>query len=58
MLVESEDQPDRVLLDTRVGKEDGFHKQQGTLGIGYMSLPGVVQSLTVISLPRNSNRMD
>ncbi|KAI0380022.1 DUF625-domain-containing protein [Hypomontagnella monticulosa] len=31
VIVESEDQPDRVLLDTRVCKEDGFHKQQETL---------------------------
>ncbi|PGG98601.1 hypothetical protein AJ80_09510 [Polytolypa hystricis UAMH7299] len=29
--VESEDQPDRVLLETRVSKEDGYQKQQETL---------------------------
>ncbi|KAI0117191.1 DUF625-domain-containing protein [Daldinia grandis] len=31
VVVESEDQPDRVLLETRICKEDGFHKQQETL---------------------------
>ncbi|KAI0852694.1 DUF625-domain-containing protein [Daldinia vernicosa] len=31
VIVESEDQPDRVLLETRICKEDGFHKQQETL---------------------------
>ncbi|KAJ5919702.1 hypothetical protein N7454_009537 [Penicillium verhagenii] len=29
--VESEDQPNRVLLETRIGKEDGYQKQQETL---------------------------
>ncbi|KAH9909051.1 DUF625-domain-containing protein [Xylariomycetidae sp. FL2044] len=29
--VESEDHPERVLLETRICKEDGFHKQQETL---------------------------
>ena len=29
VVVESEDQPDRVLLETRICKEDGFQKQQG-----------------------------
>ena len=27
--VESEDQPDRLLLETHICKEDGFQKQQG-----------------------------
>ncbi|KAI0482719.1 DUF625-domain-containing protein [Xylariaceae sp. FL0804] len=31
VIVESEDQPDRILLETRIFKEDGFHKQQETL---------------------------
>ncbi|CAJ2501518.1 Uu.00g043710.m01.CDS01 [Anthostomella pinea] len=31
VIVESEDQPDRVLLETRICKDDGFHKQQETL---------------------------
>ncbi|KAI2618876.1 DUF625-domain-containing protein [Hypoxylon sp. NC1633] len=31
VFVESEDQPDRVLLETRIYKEDSFHKQQETL---------------------------
>jgi protein phosphatase 4 regulatory subunit 3 len=30
VLVQSEEQPDRVLLETRICKEDGFQKQQGT----------------------------
>ncbi|KAL1967700.1 hypothetical protein VTN77DRAFT_2957 [Rasamsonia byssochlamydoides] len=29
--VESEDQPDRVLLETKIGKEEGYQKQQETL---------------------------
>ncbi|KAI0132308.1 component of IIS longevity pathway SMK-1-domain-containing protein [Xylariales sp. AK1849] len=31
VVVESEDQPERVLLETRISKGDGFHKQQETL---------------------------
>lgn len=27
--VESEDQPNRVLLETRISKDDGYQKQQG-----------------------------
>lgn len=27
--VESEDQPERMLLETRIGKDDGYQKQQG-----------------------------
>lgn len=27
--VESEDQPDRLLLDTKIVKDDGYQKQQG-----------------------------
>ncbi len=30
-MVESEDQPERLLLETRICREDGFQKQQGTL---------------------------
>lgn len=30
VIVESEDQPDRLLLETKIQKEDGFQKQQGT----------------------------
>jgi protein phosphatase-4 regulatory subunit 3 len=29
VIVESEDQPDRLLLETKICKEDGFQKQQG-----------------------------
>ncbi|RMZ86528.1 hypothetical protein DV736_g6246, partial [Chaetothyriales sp. CBS 134916] len=31
ILVESEDQPERMLLETRIAKEDGYQKQQDTL---------------------------
>lgn len=31
VIVESEDQPDRLLLQTKICKEDGFQKQQGML---------------------------
>ncbi|TEA21751.1 Uncharacterized protein C8034_v005405 [Colletotrichum sidae] len=31
VIVESEDQPDRILLETKICKEDGFQKQQETL---------------------------
>lgn len=30
--VESEDQPERMLLETRIGKDDGYQKQQGIIG--------------------------
>lgn len=29
--VESEDQPERMLLETRIGKDDGYNKQQGMI---------------------------
>lgn len=29
MLVQSEDEPDKILLETRICKEDSFQKQQG-----------------------------
>ena len=29
MLVESEEQPDRILLETKISKDDGYNKQQG-----------------------------
>jgi protein phosphatase-4 regulatory subunit 3 len=28
--VESEDEPERLLLETRISKDDGYQKQQGT----------------------------
>ncbi|GKT80110.1 hypothetical protein ColTof4_12533 [Colletotrichum tofieldiae] len=31
VIVESEDHPDRLLLETKICKEDGFQKQQETL---------------------------
>jgi hypothetical protein len=30
VLVQSEDEPDKILLETRICKEDSFQKQQGT----------------------------
>jgi hypothetical protein len=30
VVVQSEDQPERLLLETKIVKEDGFQKQQGT----------------------------
>lgn len=30
IFVESEDQPNRVLLETKITKDDGYQKQQGT----------------------------
>ena len=29
--VESEDQPERMLLETKIGKDDGYQKQQGII---------------------------
>ena len=29
MLVESEEQPGRILLETKISKDDGYNKQQG-----------------------------
>ena len=31
ILVQSEDEPDRLLLETRIGKDDGYQKQQGMM---------------------------
>ncbi|KAI1399093.1 DUF625-domain-containing protein [Hypoxylon fuscum] len=46
VLVESEDQPDRVLLETRICKEDGFHKQQETLIVWTEPSNGVDMALS------------
>ncbi len=35
MLVQSEDEPDTTLLETRICKEDSFQKQQGTMPYVY-----------------------
>ena len=29
IFVESEDEPERLLLETKIGKDDGYQKQQG-----------------------------
>ncbi|XXG94446.1 hypothetical protein Hte_000703 [Hypoxylon texense] len=44
--VESEDQPDRVLLETRICKQDGFHKQQETLIVWTEPSNGVDMALS------------
>ncbi|KAL7628880.1 Platinum sensitivity protein [Parahypoxylon ruwenzoriense] len=46
VLVESEDQPDRVLLETRICKEDGFNKQQETLIVWTEPTTGVDMALS------------
>ncbi|KAI1660066.1 DUF625-domain-containing protein [Daldinia decipiens] len=46
VIVESEDQPDRVLLETRICKEDGFHKQQETLIVWTEPTNGVDMALS------------
>ncbi|CCF42464.1 hypothetical protein CH063_12456, partial [Colletotrichum higginsianum] len=37
VIVESEDHPDRLLLETKICKEDGFQKQQGKLRVATAS---------------------
>ncbi|KAI0175901.1 DUF625-domain-containing protein [Hypoxylon sp. FL1284] len=44
--VESEDQPDRVLLETRICRQDGFHKQQETLIVWTEPSNGVDMALS------------
>lgn len=39
VVVESEDQPERLLLETKIQKEDGFQKQQG--------MPSIYPSFTI-----------
>ncbi|KAJ8106222.1 hypothetical protein ONZ43_g7137 [Nemania bipapillata] len=46
VLVESEDQPGRTLLETRICKEDGFHKQQETLIVWTEPSSGVDMALS------------
>ncbi|KAI0147683.1 DUF625-domain-containing protein [Xylariaceae sp. FL1272] len=46
VVVESEDQPDRILLETRICKEDGFHKQQETLIVWTEPSNGVDMALS------------
>ncbi|KAK8105989.1 hypothetical protein PG999_009348 [Apiospora kogelbergensis] len=46
VIVESEDQPERVLLETRICKEDGFHKQQETLIVWTEPSNGVDMALS------------
>ncbi|KAI1877312.1 hypothetical protein JX265_003320, partial [Neoarthrinium moseri] len=46
VIVESEDQPDRILLETRVAKGDSFHKQQETLIVWTEPSNGVDMALS------------
>ncbi|KAI1185691.1 DUF625-domain-containing protein, partial [Nemania serpens] len=46
VMVESEDQPGRTLLETRICKEDGFHKQQETLIVWTEPTNGVDMALS------------
>ncbi|TWU72724.1 Platinum sensitivity protein [Metarhizium rileyi] len=46
VIVESEDQPDRLLLETKIQKEDGFQKQQETLIVWQEPSSGVDMALS------------
>ncbi|RQM06622.1 hypothetical protein DH86_00001259, partial [Scytalidium sp. 3C] len=46
VMVKSEDQPDRLLLDTRITREDAFQKQQETLIVWTEALNGVDMALS------------
>ncbi|KAI6382098.1 hypothetical protein MCOR25_000974 [Pyricularia grisea] len=46
VIVESEDHPDRVLLDVRICKEDGFQQQQDTLLVWTEPTNGVDMALS------------
>ncbi|CAM1511615.1 Fc.00g091280.m01.CDS01 [Cosmosporella sp. VM-42] len=46
VVVESEDQPDRLLLETKIQKEDGFQKQQETLIVWQEPTSGVDMALS------------
>lgn len=46
MLVDSEDEPLRTLLETRICKEDGFQKQQETLIVWTEPQTGIDMALS------------
>ncbi|ODA77951.1 hypothetical protein RJ55_06554 [Drechmeria coniospora] len=46
VIVESEDQPERLLLETKILKEDGFQKQQETLIVWQEPTSGVDMALS------------
>ncbi|CVK99645.1 related to pleiotropic drug resistance control protein PDR6 [Fusarium mangiferae] len=46
VIVESEDHPDRLLLETKIQKEDGFQKQQDTLIVWQEPSSGVDMALS------------
>lgn len=53
IIVHSEDDPDRTLLETRICREDGFQKQQGTCNDH-----GLDAMRWLIRVNRDSDRMD
>jgi hypothetical protein len=60
VMVQSEDEPDRMLLETKICKEDGFQKQQGIcLRCIQITLPRLTQSAdTLIVWTEPSNSID
>lgn len=48
IFVESEDQPERLLLDTKIVKDDGYQKQQGEFIRGPPKAEETVNSLVCI----------
>ncbi|KAI1811850.1 DUF625-domain-containing protein [Poronia punctata] len=46
VIVESEDHPNRILLETRICREDGFHKQQETLIVWTEPSSGIDMALS------------
>lgn len=52
MVVESEDNPNRLLLETKICKEDGFQKQQG------MSCRRHISTILLTEQCRNSHCVD
>lgn len=41
IFVESEDEPNRVLLETKITKDDGYQKQQGSVFLSFAYLPSI-----------------
>ena len=48
IFVESEDQPERLLLDTKIVKDDGYQKQQGESYVDPPEAEATVDSLLCI----------
>lgn len=41
IFVESEDEPNRVLLETKITKDDGYQKQQGSVFLSFAYLSSI-----------------